>query len=118
MSSFDLLKSAPPLFHSNFLIHPIRVLVPFGLIPERAAEGCWAEALRLVLAPASAVESDPGAHDVDGDGTDAKRAAGNLTLPGGLWDPVSALLPTGDVGRVTARCVRLLRRVCSSRGNG
>lgn len=28
-----------------------RVLVPFGLIPEKAAKGFWAEALRLVLTP-------------------------------------------------------------------
>lgn len=31
--------------------HAARVLVPFGLIPEKAAKGFWAEALRLVLAP-------------------------------------------------------------------
>lgn len=29
----------------------IRVLVPFGVMAEKAAEGCWAEAFRLVLTP-------------------------------------------------------------------
>lgn len=67
--------------------------MPFGLIPERAAEGCWAEALRLVVAPATATGAAPestGVHDVDGNGTDAKRVAETLTLPGGRWDAVSA----------------------------
>ncbi|CAM9790479.1 unnamed protein product, partial [Ectocarpus sp. 12 AP-2014] len=36
-----------------------RVLVPFGLIPEKAAKGCWGEALRLVLAPSQVASTIP-----------------------------------------------------------
>lgn len=38
---------------------PTRVLVPFGLIPEKAAEGRWGEALRLVLAPLQVASTTP-----------------------------------------------------------
>lgn len=38
---------------------PTRVLVPFGLIPEKAAKGCWGEALRLVLAPSQVASTTP-----------------------------------------------------------
>lgn len=75
-----------------------RVLVPFGLIPERAADDCWAEALRLVLA-----SSNTGASPEDRNGSRAAagddetivegRASGRkrLTLPGGLWDEVGTV---------------------------
>ena len=77
------------------------MLVPFGLIPEQAAEGCWAEAMRLVLAPSTAGAcsevkdgaSDHNEEEEGGGGSDGVDANGSvaetpLTLPGGLWDPV------------------------------
>ncbi|CAN0442852.1 unnamed protein product, partial [Laminaria digitata] len=89
-----------------------RVLVPFGLVPERAAEGCWAEAMRLVLAPSSTAagacsEATDVIDDVSDDGLEEEEEGGGggggggngvvanggaagslpLTLPGGLWDP-------------------------------
>eukprot|EP00904_Undaria_pinnatifida_P001413 jgi/Undpi1/11272/HiC_scaffold_30.g13570.m1 len=81
-----------------------RVLVPFGLATEQAAEGCWAEAMRLVLTPSTgdvcSSAKDGASDDVEeeeeeeekgggGDGVDAVESAVEppLTLPGGLWDP-------------------------------
>lgn len=75
-----------------------RVLVPFGLIPERAADDCWAEALRLVLAScntgASPEYRNGGGRDSgDDEAILERRASGGkrLTLPGGLWDEVGTV---------------------------
>lgn len=75
-----------------------RVLVPFGLIPERAADDCWAEALRLVLASCNTGASPEDYNRSGRDSSDDKaikesRASGGrrLTLPGGLWDEVGTV---------------------------
>ncbi|CAM9267828.1 unnamed protein product [Scytosiphon promiscuus] len=106
------------------------VLVPFGLIPERAAAGCWGEALRLVLAPSSPTptSSSTGAatlssdrkHQDDGTeaggrgtemGVDGRR---KLTLPGGVWDKV---LDGGDPEAEDNRAlIGTAIRTCKSAG--
>lgn len=69
--------------------------MPFGLLPEQAAEGRWGEALRLVLTPSTPApssegqrEKGSGAEDSDALGPDDGAAQTLLTLPGGLWDAV------------------------------
>ena len=81
--------------------------MPYGLVPEQAADGCWAEAMRLVLAPSTAGDCSEVKGGGSDDGEEEGKAGGGggggggggvgangsaaktpLTLPGGVWDPV------------------------------
>ena len=113
--------------------------MPFGLATEQAAEGCWAEAMRLVLTPSTgdvcSSAKDGASDDVEeeeeeeeekgggGDGVDAVESAVEppLTLPGGLWDPVRRRCMYSDAGgKKRQQCVASLCFFprCSVRADG
>lgn len=99
---FSVCNPVRPFFsalthHSPSPLGSARVLVPFGLLRAKAAEGCWAEALQLVLTPSAAATAtkgqETGGRAEGGDlvGPNGGGAESVLTLPGGLWDAVRFL---------------------------